>query len=145
MPSQGFRPHYEAEALSAELAKMLGLVAPSSMTADQQTLWLVSAVDALEDIRASEVAHISAQVRRTVKRHNDIVPEIAKLVAERRKENAESARRNAYPPPPPEPPRQPGPPLTAKEIAAMPKWLKDTGLRIGFLRRDGDRLVDVEA
>lgn len=63
---------------------MLGLVAPSSMTVDQQTLWLASAVDALEGIRASEVAAISAQVRRSVKRHNDIVPEIAKLVAERR-------------------------------------------------------------
>lgn len=64
---------------------MLGLVAPSSMTVDQQTLWLASAVDALDGIRASEVAAVSAEVRRSVKRHNDIVPEIAKLVAERRK------------------------------------------------------------
>jgi hypothetical protein len=82
--SQGSRPQYEAEALSAEIAKMLTLVAPSSMTVDQQTLWLASAVDSLADIRAAEVKDISFEVRRSVTRHNQIVPEIAKLVAERR-------------------------------------------------------------
>lgn len=84
-PSQGFRPQYEAEALSVELAKMLTLVAPSSMTVDQQTMWLASAVDSLADIRAAEVKEVSFEVRRAVTRHNQIVPEIAKLVAERRK------------------------------------------------------------
>ena len=49
-----------------------------------QIAWLCSAVDALEDIRASEVAAISAELRRTITRHNQIVPEIAKLVAQKR-------------------------------------------------------------
>ena len=63
---------------------MLALVAPSSMTADQQELWLCAAVDALQGIRASEVRSVSAEVRRSVTRHNQIVPEIARLVAEDR-------------------------------------------------------------
>jgi hypothetical protein len=72
---------------------MLGLVAPITMSADQQALWIASAVDALQDIRAAEVAEISMEVRRTVTRPSQIVPEIAKLVAERRKRANESARR----------------------------------------------------
>jgi hypothetical protein len=91
MPSQGFRPRYEAEALSAELAKILTLVAPSSMTVDQQTLWLASAVDALADIRAAEVQAVSSEVRRTATRHNQIVPEIAKLVAARRSRKSDGS------------------------------------------------------
>ena len=83
-PSEGYRMQSEAEALSTDLAKMLGLVAPITMSADQQALWIASAVDALRDIRASEVAEISMEVRRTVTRPSQIVPEIAKLVAERR-------------------------------------------------------------
>jgi hypothetical protein len=67
---------------------MLGLVAPVTMSADQQTLWLASAADALRDIRAIEVAEISAEVRRSVTRHSQIVPEIARLVAERRAKRA---------------------------------------------------------
>jgi hypothetical protein len=55
------------------------------MGAEQQTVWLHAAVDALEDIRASEVAAVSAELRRTVTRPAQIVPEIARLVAERRK------------------------------------------------------------
>jgi hypothetical protein len=83
-PLQGFRPQYEAEALSAELAKMLTLVAPVTMSTDQQTLWLASAVDALKEIRPGEVAEVSMEVRRSVARHSQIVPEIARLVAEKR-------------------------------------------------------------
>jgi hypothetical protein len=63
---------------------MLGLVAPVTMSADQQTLWLASAVDALQDIRVSEVQAVSAEVRRSATRYSQIVPEIARLVAERR-------------------------------------------------------------
>jgi hypothetical protein len=63
---------------------MLALVAPSSMTADQQEMWLCAAVDALQGIYASEVREVSAEVRRSVIRHNQIIPEIAKLVAEKR-------------------------------------------------------------
>lgn len=72
---------------------MLALVAPTSMSADQQTFWLASAVDALEDIRASEVAAVSAEIRRSVTRHNQIIPEIAKLVGERRKRKPAHASR----------------------------------------------------
>jgi hypothetical protein len=55
------------------------------MTAEQQELWLCAAVDALQGIRAGEVREVSAEVRRLVTRHNQIVPEVAKLVADRRK------------------------------------------------------------
>ncbi len=67
-----------------ELAKCLQLVVPASMTADDRAGWIAAAADALEDIRANEVAEVSAEVRRTVTRVAQIVPEIARLVAERR-------------------------------------------------------------
>lgn len=70
--------------LSIELAKMLALVAPITMTVEQQELWLRAAVDALEDIRPLEVRSISAELRRHVTRPNQIVPKIAELVAQRR-------------------------------------------------------------
>ena len=75
----------EQSALSVELAKCLKLVAPASMAADAQMSWIASAMDALEDIRAPEVAAVSAEIRRTVTRPAQIVPEIARLVAEKRK------------------------------------------------------------
>jgi len=46
--------------------------------------WIASAVDALEGIRADEVQAISVELRRSVTRHSQIVPEISRLVAERR-------------------------------------------------------------
>lgn len=72
---------------------MLTLVAPSSMTADQQTLWLASAVDALDGIRASEVQKVSAEIRRSITRHNQLVPAVCEAVAELRKERSAQARR----------------------------------------------------
>jgi hypothetical protein len=73
VPIQRSSPSHpsERQGLASELAKCLKLVAPAGMGAEQQTVWLHAAVDALEDIRASEVAAVSA--------------EIARLVAERRK------------------------------------------------------------
>jgi hypothetical protein len=71
-------------ALALELAKCLKLVAPVSMDSDAQLAWIASAVDALEGIRAEEVKAVSAELRRSVTRHNQIVPEVAKLVAEKR-------------------------------------------------------------
>lgn len=75
----------EVQALAGEVAKCLKLVAPAGMGAEQQTVWLHTAVDALEGIRASEIQAISAELRRTVTRPAQIVPEIARLVAEGRK------------------------------------------------------------
>ena len=74
----------QASALAVEVAKILKLVAPVSMDDHAQVAWIATAVDALEDIRASEVAAISAELRRSITRHNQIVPEIAKMVAQRR-------------------------------------------------------------
>jgi hypothetical protein len=71
-------------ALALELAKMLVLVAPITMTTEQRETWLLGAVDALEDIRVEEIRAISAELRRTITRLNQVVPEIAKLVAEKR-------------------------------------------------------------
>lgn len=93
----------ERSALTTELAKMLGLVAPVTMSADQQTLWLASAVEALSGIRASEVIDVSFEVRRTVTRPSQIVPEIARLVSEKRARHRRIAELeppvNALPPP----------------------------------------------
>ena len=121
---------------------MLTLVAPTSMSADQQTLWLASAVDALDGIGADEVAHISAEIRRSVTRPSQIVPAIAARVAERRAEQRKFAEYRSIPrkAEPVEP--RPYKPFTADEIERMPKWLRDTGLRVGFLKRVGDRIVD---
>lgn len=80
----------EFNRLSAEIAKILSLVVPVTMTADQQALWIASAVDALSDIRASEVEEVSCEVRRSITRHQQIVPEIAKLVAEHRSQRSKA-------------------------------------------------------
>lgn len=84
-------PHSETQALAAELAKILKLVAPATMNAEQQTVWLHAAVDALEGIRASEVAAVSAEIRRSITRAAQVVPEIARLVAERRRAKTRTA------------------------------------------------------
>lgn len=55
------------------------------MDSQAQLAWLSSAVDALEGIHASEVAAISMELRRSITRPAQIVPEVAKLVDERRK------------------------------------------------------------
>jgi len=79
-------------AAAAELAKMLGLVAPITMSADQQTLWLASALDSLQGIRAEEIAAVSMEVRRSVTSYTKIVPTIAEMVAARRAEASRIAR-----------------------------------------------------
>jgi hypothetical protein len=83
-------------ALALELAKCLKLVAPVSMDSDAQLAWIASAVDALEDIRADEVRSVSAELRRTVTRHNQIVPEISKLVAAKRSQTNRSSVPSPY-------------------------------------------------
>lgn len=60
------------------------------MMADAQLSWIASAVDALEGIRAAEVSACSAEIRRSVTRPAQIVPEIARLVSERRKRMAQA-------------------------------------------------------
>lgn len=165
----------EMSSLMLELAKCLKLVAPTTMSADSQSVWLQAAVDALDGIRAAEVAAVSLEIRRSVTRVHQIIPEIAKLVHARRAKtssnttvspyfvekriNGEEQRRRAaaktqreineaddwarserkaarigfvpY-----------GPPLNAHEIAAMPAHIRQLGLRSGFLKRDGERIVE---
>jgi hypothetical protein len=77
-------PLSEVQGLAAEVAKCLKLVAPANMGAEQQTVWLHAAVDALQDIHQSEVAAVSAELRRSITRPAQIVPEIARLVSEKR-------------------------------------------------------------
>ena len=123
-------PRYSASsALTVELAKMLVLVAPTSMTAEQQELWLRAAVDALEDIRANEVAEVSAQIRRSITRPNQIVPAIAEKVAEKRALSSRRYEEQCYRPWEPQVmPSRPQPPLTQAEIQRMPRWLQEVGL-----------------
>jgi hypothetical protein len=118
------------------------------MTAEQQELFLRAAVDALEDIRADEVKSVSAEIRRSITRPNQIVPEIAKLVADRRerarraKEQQAWAEEAARHPPPAPPAPTVSKPMTEDEIRRMPKWLRDMGLRVGFLKREGGNIVE---
>ncbi len=126
-------------ALHTELAKMLKLVAPISMSPEAQAVWIVAAADALEDIRAAEVSAVSAEVRRSVTRPSQIVPEIAKLVAERR---AKASARIQPLPVQFTPPPRPNPPLTIAEIEAMLPHVRQMGLNSGFLKYDGGRLVE---
>jgi hypothetical protein len=141
-PYDEFRMRSEAESLSAELAKMLSLVAPVTMSSDQQALWIVSAVDALKDIRASEVAEISAEVRRSVTRPSQIVPEIAKLVAVRRERRAGQIRSERPmiegPPPPRDVMAHRGEPMTEEETAELNGILEKLGATARY-RMDGSR------
>lgn len=75
---------------------MLKLVAPISMNADAQTVWLQAAVDALEGITASEVNAVSALIRRSVTRPSQIVPEIAEAVAQRRSRTTSRKAESPY-------------------------------------------------
>jgi hypothetical protein len=123
---------------------MLGLVAPITMSADQQAIWIVSAIDALRDIRASEVAEVSMEVRRTVTRPSQIVPEIAKLVAERRSRKASRITTPAIPGPPIRIPvmDRRGQPMSEEETAELNAILESLGATARY-REDGSRyLVD---
>jgi hypothetical protein len=116
------------------------------MTTQQQELWLRAAVDALEDIRADEVKAISAEVRRTVTHPSKIVPEIAKLVAERRERIGAEASRQASAAHWPERPmvvRQPPLPLTRYELDTLTPQAASLGLKYGFLERVDGQLVEV--
>lgn len=84
--------------LLAELAKMLALVAPITMTAEQQEIWLRAAVDSLEGIWPREVAAVSQEVRGCVTRQAQIVPKIRELVSANRAHESR-IRQIALPPP----------------------------------------------
>lgn len=87
---------YSATAdIAVELAKMLALVAPITMTTEQQEVWLRAAIDGLEDIRPEEVSAVSLEVRRLVTRPSQIVHEISRLVDERRKRARQTAEYGA--------------------------------------------------
>lgn len=84
---------YSATAdLAVELGRLLALVAPTSMTAEQQETWLRAAMSSLNEIRPDEIKSVSVEVARSVTRPSQIVPEIAKLVAEKRKRSAATAQ-----------------------------------------------------
>jgi hypothetical protein len=141
-------PPFNGSALRIELAKMLGLVAPITMSADQCTLWLASAEDALKDIRADEVAAISMEVRRTVTRPSQIVPEIAKLVAENRKHQRKMREYTQA--------AIPGPPVkrhiaerrrhdfVAADWAELNEWLERQGAKARY-HPDGTRYFPANA
>lgn len=139
-PSQRFNG--SSGALTLELGKCLKLVAPSAMNAEAQAMWLAAAIDALEDIRVEEVAAVSAEVRRSVTRHAQIVPEIARLVAELRQRRTKAPARQPLPELPPPPP---APPLSREEIAAMPAHVRSLGLKYGHLVKHPDGTIDERA
>lgn len=107
------------------------------MNAESQAVWIASAVDALDGIHAEEVAHVSAEVRRSVTDHRKLVPAIAKLVAERR---AHNARMRALPRREPELPewKEPAPPLTRAELDSLSPELQALGIKCGALYVDSN-------
>jgi hypothetical protein len=121
---------------------MLGLVAPVTMTVDQQSLWIVSAVDALQGIRAAEVEAISMEVRRSVNRPSQIVPKIAELVAARRAHKSwiaeHSAPVNALPPPPKHIAERDRKDFGPNDWAELNRWLESQGAKARY-NSNGER------
>lgn len=94
-PVQPWTPqvaYSETSELTILLAKILTLVAPTSMTTEQQEVWLRAAIDALQDIRVVEVRAIMLELQRSVQRPSQIVPEIAKLVAAKRARSTNTSK-----------------------------------------------------
>lgn len=123
---------------------MLGLVAPITMSVDQQTLWLASAVETLSDAAAEEVAAVSIAVRQTVTRPSQIVPEVSSLILELRKERAEQRRREhirSVPPSPPKPKHvldRRGQPMSEADTAELNGILESLGASVRY-RPDGSK------
>lgn len=129
--------------VTMELAKMLALVAPITMSSDQQEVWLRAAVDALADIRAPEIAEVSMEVRRAVGRPSQIVPEIARLVAEnriRRHRIDEIARLPAGPPPVKHIMDRDRSTFTASDWAELSRYLEGKGSPVRY-GSDGTRIA----
>jgi hypothetical protein len=125
---------------------MLGLVAPITMSADQCTVWLASAEDALADIRASEVAEVSMEVRRSVTRPSQIVPEIAKVVAAHRVARSRVSElvgpkpENALPPPPKHIMERDRRGFTANDWAELNAYLESMGSPVRYAA-DGRKIA----
>jgi hypothetical protein len=125
---------------------MLGLVAPVTMSADQQTLWLASAVETLSDATAEEVLAVSVAVRQTVTRPSQIVPEVTRLVVELRNERAEQRRREHMrsipigPPPKKHVLDRRGEPMSDDDTAELNRLLELQGANARY-RPDGSRYV----
>lgn len=134
----------DTASLTVELAKALALVAPVTMTSEQQELWLRAAVDALSDIRPNEIEAVSLEMRRTVTRPSQIVPEVSKLVAERR---ADQSRMRQYdrpklegPPPKPHIADRDRRDFTAADWAELNEYLEKMGSPVRY-GPDGTKLA----
>lgn len=139
--------HGSSAELAIELAKMLALVAPTSMSSDQQEVWLRAAIDSLDGIQAKEVSQVSMEVRRSVTRPSQIVPEISRLVAEHRRERSRVAAqqremdeiRTALPPPKDLMSLR-GKPMSKSDTAALNAQLESLGAKARY-RPDGSRYL----
>lgn len=136
--------------LAVEVAKALALVAPVTMSHDQQTAWLASAVDALDGIRPGEVEAVSLELRRTVTRPAQIVPEISRLVAAHRAKRSRAAEQQ-HAALPSEPRRKVpvmdrrGQPMSAEDTDELNRILASLGATARY-RTDGSRYkIDSEA
>lgn len=130
--------------LTVHLAKMLALVAPITMSSEQQEVWLRAAADTLADIRSDEIEYVSLEVRRSVTRPSQIVPEISCLIAERR---AHQRRISEW-----SQPKLEGPPpkrhiadrdrskFTADDWAELNIWLESQGAKARY-RIDGTKYL----
>ena len=123
---------------------MLSLVAPVTMSSEQQELWLRAAIDALRDIRPEEVAAVSLEVRRSVTRPPQIVPEIARLVAERRARHSRLREleppKDALPPPPKHVMDRRGEPMSEEDTAELNRILESMNATARY-RPDGSRFT----
>lgn len=144
IPSQAQSDGYSPNSITVELAKALALVAPITMSTDQQEMWLRAAIDTLYDIRPDELAAVSLQVRKSVTRPSQIVPEIARLVAERRASRARINELVAIPAPSrPKPVMdRRGEPMSEEDTAELNRILEGLGATARY-RPDGSRyLID---
>lgn len=127
---------------AVELAKMLALVAPVTMTSEQQEMWLRAAIDSLKDIRPDELAAVSLEVRRSVTRPSQIVPEVARLVAERRGRETRFREAVALPAPPIRKPvmDRRGEPMSEEDTDELNAILEKLGATARY-RPDGSRYL----
>lgn len=84
IPSTPYSPDSEVKEIRRLVARILHVVAPSSMSAGDRSSWVINACEALADMRAKEIEMIMLEVQRSITRPNQIIPEIARLVGQRR-------------------------------------------------------------
>jgi len=141
--SEGYSPT-ERNAKTSAIAKALGLVRPSNMSEEGARLFIASALETLEGISAAEIEVVILEVRRAVTRPAQIVPEICRLVSERRKSHRQSREYDTLALPGPPVKRdvmdRRGQPMSQEDTDELNKRLEWSGATARY-RVDGSRYL----